>query len=50
MIKKIFNLDYHPQLIEMMAKAAFAGAFSVNILAPILFSYAVFDYIESSYI
>lgn len=49
-MKTLFNKNYHPQLIEMMAKSVYVGALSLNILTPILLSYLLFEYIPSSYI
>ncbi len=50
MFKKLFNLNYHPQLINIMVKGNLSGAFIVNILTPTLLAFAFYEYIASSMI
>ena len=50
MIKKLLNVNYHPQLISMMTKSTFIGALSANILTPILLAIVLFEDISHAYI
>jgi len=47
---KLFKMNYHPQLTDMMSKSMFIGAFAVNILTPSLLSYILHDYLNHAYI
>ena len=47
---KLFKINYHPQLVDMMRKSIFVGTFSVNILTPFLLSYILYDYLDHTYI
>ncbi len=45
MLKFFINGDYHPKLIEILVKSTFAGSLSVNIIAPIVGTIVVYDFI-----
>ena len=47
---KLLKMNYHPQLIDMMAKSVFTGAFSVNILTPFLLAYILHNNLSYSYV
>ena len=50
MKEKLFDLNYHPQLIDIMVKGSYAGAFIVNVFTPILLSIVLKEYLLSTYV
>ncbi len=45
MLKFLIKTDYHPKLIEILVKSTFVGALGVNIIAPIVGSIVIYDFI-----
>ena len=50
MIKELFSLEYHPELIRIMNQSSFLGAFASNILGMLFSLYILYDKIPIDYI